>query len=252
MHTVLRAGAASVWLAMGLSPCFAAGRALGRELTGLPDAALCGAGAVAAVVGLRTLLGPSGRGWVAVQVGLIAAHVSVLAVHQPMLLVHPYGMLTKCLPWMALIAVSGRAERQGLDEGCRSWLRAGVGLIWITEGLLPKLLFQQPLELDVVAGSGLVPFDPALFLVLLGLTQIVSGLLVWTARDALLRLVLTAQLGALLVLPVLVAWSDPTLWIHPLAPLAKNLPILVGSGLLLVRPPTAWRFSGFARAMPTS
>jgi hypothetical protein len=104
-----------------------------------------------------------------------------------------------------------------------------MALIWITEGLFPKLLFQQPMELAVVANSGLVPISAPAFLSFLGFAQLASGVLALVLRGRLLRWLLIAQVAALVVLPALVSWQDPMLWFHPFGPMTKNLPILFGT-----------------------
>jgi hypothetical protein len=110
-----------------------------------------------------------------------------------------------------------------------------MACVWLTEGLFPKLLFQQPLELAVVAGSGLVPMDPSRFLVLLGAAQILSGVAALVLRGRPLRWLLGAQVAALVVLPLLVSWQAPSLWFHPYGPLTKNLPIIAGTLVALWR-----------------
>ncbi|MEW5743473.1 MAG: DoxX-like family protein [Myxococcota bacterium] len=40
---------------------------------------------------------------------------------------------------------------------------------------------------------------------------------------------MSAQVAALVVLPVLVGWQDPTLFVHPFGPLTKNLPVIAGT-----------------------
>jgi hypothetical protein len=72
----------------------------------------------------------------------------------------------------------------------------------------------------------------------MGLVQLASGVAVLALEGGGLRAVLACQALGLLVLPILVAWQDPRLLVHPFAPLVKNLPILVGTGVLWCRP---WR-----------
>jgi len=45
--------------------------------------------------------------------------------------------------------------------------RVALGVVWILEGLLPKLLFVAPAELELVARSGLVVVTPTFTLDLL-------------------------------------------------------------------------------------
>jgi hypothetical protein len=229
---------AFVWLATGvlvLHPYYRAvgGAWLARLRLG-PWAmwATCGA---EVALGLRLCFGPP-RAWlVAVQLGAVGAFTLVLAVLEPTLLADPFGALTKNVPLAAVVGTAWVVAREGWTARARRLLRAGMAVVWITEGLVPKILFQQPHELEVVAGSGLVPMDPALFLRLLGAAQVGSGVAaLLLPRGRLLRALWGCQLAALAVLPVLVSLHDPLLWVHPFGPLIKNVPILAGT-LALVR-----------------
>lgn len=53
--------------------------------------------------------------------------------------------------------------------------------------------------------------------------DLLLGLLMWL-RPA--RWVYLAALGMTLAMTVIGTWVDPALWLHPLGPLSKNLPIL--------------------------
>lgn len=186
-------------------------------------------------LGLRVALGPA-DGWLAaLQLGMIGFFTAALAWADPMLLAHPFGVLSKNLPLAALILVGWRVERDGWTPGALWLLRAGMAAIWLTEGIVPKIIFQQPMERAVVAGSGLVPIDPGTFLVIMGLLQAASGVAALVLRGRPLRLVLCCQLLGLVFLPLLVAWQDPLLWVHPFGPLTKNVPILAGTWLVLQR-----------------
>lgn len=170
------------------------------------------------------------RWWLmAVQVGGVSVFTIILAALEPMLLVHPFGVLSKNYPFLALAVATWLLGREGFSARALWTLRGGMALVWITEGIFPKLLFQQPLELAVVEGSGLVPMSASRFLMLLGVAQAVSGVLALVLKGAPLRWLLLAQLAALVVLPTLVSWQDPLLWFHPFGPLTKNLPVIAGT-----------------------
>lgn len=53
--------------------------------------------------------------------------------------------------------------------------------------------------------------------------DLLLGLLMWL-RPA--RWVYLAALGMTLAMTIIGTWVDPALWLHPLGPLSKNLPIL--------------------------
>lgn len=236
-----RWGIAFVWLATGLLVLHPDYRAIGAvqlDAIGLPHWLMWATCAFEVALGLRVARGPSSGGVTALQLGMIGAFTLILAASDPALLVHPMGVLTKNLPLMALIGVAFLIERDGWSPRAEWLLRGGMAVIWVTEGLFPKVLFQQPMELEIVAGSGLVPVDPGAFLVFMGLCQVASGVVVLVARGGLRSFVLGGQLAALVALPLLVGWQEPGLFVHPFGPLTKNAPILAGTlGLLLLSTP---------------
>ena len=228
----MKAGAASIWFTTALGVLHPYYREVGHawlSRLGLPDALMWLTCAGELALGVLVLVLPP-RGWLAlVQVGLVAGFTVILAALEPMLLAHPFGVLSKNLPFVALVVATWLAAREGWTP--RAWwtLRAGMAFVWVTEGLVPKVFFQQPMELAVVANSGLVPLSPATFLALLGLAQAASGGLALVLRGRWLVALLAAQVAALVVLPALVSWQDPRLWFHPFGPMTKNLPILAGT-----------------------
>ena len=234
----LSVSVAIVWLATGFLVLHPHYRSVGgAELArlGLPRFLMPLTCAAEVAIGLRVALGRPVTWLVALQVAMVAGFTAILGATQPALLVHPFGILTKNIPLVAVLVTSWLLDREGWTGRAVWVLRAGMAAIWITEGLLPKILFQQPLELAVVAGSGLVPIDPARFLTLLGVAQISSGVLALTLRGRWLRFVLWAQVAALVLLPLLVSWQDPLLWVHPFGPMTKNFPIVAGTALLAFR-----------------
>ncbi|MEW5739701.1 MAG: DoxX-like family protein, partial [Myxococcota bacterium] len=174
----LKAGTASIWLTTALGVLHPSYRAIGHEWLsrlGLPDWLMWLTCAGELVLGVLILALPP-RWWLmAAQVGAVTVFTVLLAWLEPMLLVHPFGVLSKNYPFLALVVATWLVGREGFSPRALWTLRGGMALVWITEGLFPKLLFQQPLELAVVEGSGLVPFSASMFLVLLGLAQLASG-----------------------------------------------------------------------------
>lgn len=85
--------------------------------------------------------------------------------------------------------------------------RWSLGLVWIWEGLIPKILWPTVMQTETVERSGLFWPDPERFLQGLGLAMIVAGVILcvgWMERLA----VLTATL-AMGVLIVLVLGNHP-------------------------------------------
>ena len=165
----------------------------------------------------------------------------LLAVAEPMLLVHPLGVLSKNLPFLLVVGVVWLTERGSWDARAVWLLRIAMAVVWITEGVLPKLIFQQSWELNLALKLGL-PGDPAVFIAGLGILQALSGVLVlvlpwrWAAGSTRprrwLRRLLFAQFAALLCLPIMVMALEPEWLLHPFGPLTKNAPLLVGTWIL--------------------
>lgn len=233
----LRASIAVVWLTTGCFVVFPQYRAIGGAYLaemGLPDALMFFTCAAEVLLGLRLLLRPTGGLLTALQLILVVAFTIILAAVEPRLLVHPLGMLSKNLPLLVVIGVVFEMERHGPTPRALAALRFGMAVVWLTEGIFPKLLFQHPWELGLVARLHL-PGDPSLLVGGLGVVQALSGIAALTLRGSALRLVLGAQLLALVVLPCMVSVMDPVFLIHPFGPLTKNAPILVGTYILFRR-----------------
>jgi hypothetical protein len=120
--------------------------------------------------------------------------------------------------------------------------RGVLGFIWIYQGVFPKLLFQDGGELDILRASGLVAGVEPRVLTVVGLAEVVFGVLLltlWRARS--LFLVNILLLG-LLVLGA--AFSQPRLLVAPFNPVTLNLAMVglgVAGSLSSARLPTARR-----------
>lgn len=233
----LRAGTASIWLLTALGVLHPYYREVGHAYLaqlGLPDALMWLACAGELALALIILTVRPATWLMAAQVAGVAFFTLVLGALEPMLLVHPYGVLSKNYPFVALVVTTWLVSREGWSARATWWLRGGMALVWVTEGLFPKVFFQQPLELAVVAGAG-VPMSPGVFLMLLGVAQAASGVLAVVLKGPLLRALVAFQAASLIILPLAVSWQDPTLWFHPFGPMTKNVPILFGTLLVVHR-----------------
>lgn len=226
---IVRAGIASIWFLTGVLVLHPTYRQVGGQWLdriGMPHWLMFGTCAAEVLLALWIVLGRQTALLCGLQAAMVLGFTTILAVAEPMLLVHPFGMLSKNLPLLLLVATAFVVEREGWTPRAVWLLRVAAAVPWVTEGLLPKVLFQQQSELDVVRASGLVPFDAGRFLLLMGAAQVASGLLALRLRGRPLRGLLLCQAAALVVLPVLVTLDDPSPWVHPFGPLTKNLPIL--------------------------
>lgn len=117
--------------------------------------------------------------------------------------------------------------------------RRSLGLVWLYEGLVPKLLFSSshPEQTALVAQSAFMWHSPAATLALLGVVQVMIGVVLligWREREA--------ALGATLfmgVLIVLVAAGRPGMLTDPFGALAKDLCLIACAAILWILPPAA-------------
>lgn len=102
-----------------------------------------------------------------------------------------------------------KAERKlrslwGLKVVCR-W---SLGLVWIWEGLVPKILWNTDVQTELVISSGLYWPDPEGFLVILGVAMMIAGLIIcvgWMERAA----VMVATISVMILI-VLVVGNHPS------------------------------------------
>ena len=228
----MRGAVAAVWFLTGVLVLHPTYRQIGTawlSRLSAPSWLMFATCAAEVILAVRLIARPWTDSLVALQVGAIASFTVILAWMEPTLLVHPFGMLSKNLPMVGLILATRLVETEGWSGRALWTLRAGMAVVWLTEGLGPKVFFQQPLELAVVANSGLVPGDPSAFLLGLGLAQAASGVAALLLPPRAAAGLLVGQALAVILLPALVSWQDPLLWVHPFGPMTKNIPICVGS-----------------------
>lgn len=228
----LRVGVACVWILTGVlvvSPLYRAIGATYLGRLGLPLWLMPFTCVIEIGLGAWVAFQPASELVTWLQLAMVASFTLILGLLEPRLLASPFGMLTKNLPIMACVAGAYLIEKEGFTPRARAVLRVGMALIWITEGLIPKILFQQPEELIIAARSGLAWGNPSRLLYAIGAAQLVSGILALKLSNAPLRWLLGAQIAALLILPVVVSWQVPWLWFHPFGPLTKNIPIITGT-----------------------
>ena len=99
--------------------------------------------------------------------------------------------------------------------------RIALGLVWLYEGLVPKLLFIRGDEIDLVRRSGIVLGTPELTLQLLGLAQVVFAF--WLLVGFAERLAVAIATVGMTALIVLVAAGNPGMLTDPYGALIKDL-----------------------------
>ena len=101
--------------------------------------------------------------------------------------------------------------------------RISLGLVWLYEGLVPKILFlhSHPEQIALVQRSGLFWHTAEITLILLGIAQALGGLVLiigWAERLAVMTATVT-----MFVLILLVATGNPAMLTDPFGALAKDV-----------------------------
>ena len=102
--------------------------------------------------------------------------------------------------------------------------RVALALIWLYEGLVPKVLFVTPHEIDLVARSGLYWPTPRAMLWFVGGCEVLGGLWLLSGRAPRAAAALCAAL--VVVVSALCAALEPAVLYHPFGGLSKNLALL--------------------------
>jgi uncharacterized membrane protein YphA (DoxX/SURF4 family) len=99
--------------------------------------------------------------------------------------------------------------------------RVALGLVWLYEGLVPKILFLRAGEIGLVQASHLVWRTSQLTLQILGVAQMLVGL--WLIIGFAERTAVFIATTSMLILIALVASGNPSMLIDPYGALVKDL-----------------------------
>jgi uncharacterized membrane protein YphA (DoxX/SURF4 family) len=99
--------------------------------------------------------------------------------------------------------------------------RSALGIVWLYEGLVPKILFLRADEIDLVQKSHLLWRTPQLTLQLVGIAQILVG--VWLIVGFGERVAVFVATSWMLILIILVAGGNPSMLTDPYGALVKDL-----------------------------
>jgi hypothetical protein len=108
--------------------------------------------------------------------------------------------------------------------------RLTLALVWFLEGLIPKLLYVHAAEVDLVRRSQIWLGSPELTLALLGLVEMIAGLVLFAGYRERLAMIVTS--GAIAALTFLVLLYDPFAFSDPYGGLIKNLALIIGGAVV--------------------
>lgn len=149
-----------------------------------------------------------------------------------------------CADARPFAAVLGRAPRPATAFVAepRSWrralalastlpmLRASIALLWIVTGLLSLGIYPVADSLELLARSGVPPALRAPALYAAAVLDIALGCAVLLQRGR--RAVWLAQAVLIVAYTTIITWKLPEFWLHPYAPVLKNIPLLAALGVL--------------------
>ena len=124
-------------------------------------------------------------------------------------------------------------------KAARIICRLALGFVWLYEGLVPKLLFVRPDQIDLVRRSGLYFGTPEFFLQLLGVAQVVCAL--WLLAGFAERLAVFIATVGMIVLIVLVARANPAMLTDPYGALIKDLCLIACAFTVWSLSPWRWK-----------
>lgn len=125
---------------------------------------------------------------------------------------------------------------QAVIDRVRIISRTALGLVWLYEGLIPKLLFPRLEQTELVRNSGLSFGAPELTLQAMGIAQLLVGL--WLLSGIAERIAAAFATAWMCVLIVLVARGNPAMLTDPFGALAKDLCLIACAYNVWVLSPT--------------
>ena len=127
--------------------------------------------------------------------------------------------------------------------------RIALGLVWLYEGLVPKILFLRSDEIELVRRSHLVWGTPELTLQIMGWAQIAVG--IWLLIGIAERAAVFVATAWMSILIVLVASGNPGMLADPYGALVKDLCLFACAITVWMLAPSCDASCGELTASPT-
>lgn len=111
-------------------------------------------------------------------------------------------------------------------------LRHALGLMWVWSGLTSAFFYPQADSFALLTQVGITGWAAPLALYGASLLDVLLGLAFLCGYRV--KAAAWAQLAVMFGYSAVIAWHLPVFWLHPFAPLAKNLPLAVATLIILV------------------
>ncbi len=105
----------------------------------------------------------------------------------------------------------------------RPLLRLSIGFIWIFSGVISLIPWTLPISIDLMTKAQIPTSLQSLFLYLLSGIDIVLGLA--TLLNFRLLIIGSIECALIFVYTLFISFLLPEYWLHPFAPMAKNIPL---------------------------
>lgn len=109
-------------------------------------------------------------------------------------------------------------------------LRYSIALLWILTGIISLGIYPIESSKELLARAGIVSNWQEPLLYLAALLDIAFGIATLWAR---LKWIWYAQIATIVFYSAVIAWKLPEFWLHPYAPMLKNIPLLAAIYLLM-------------------
>lgn len=108
---------------------------------------------------------------------------------------------------------------------------SALGLVWIYQGLIPKLLFTDTGEIEILKQSGLFTGNEKSVLTFIGWTEILFGLTILFIHK---KSIHTINIIALLLLSAAAIFSNAIIFTFPFNPFSLNISMIVISMIAIL------------------
>lgn len=133
-------------------------------------------------------------------------------------------------PPATFIADASRWRRELALEWTLPLLRQAIALLWIVTGLLSLGIYPVEESLELLARSGVPELLRAPALYGAALLDIALGCAVLAIRGS--RWLWAAQTLLIVGYTAIITWKLPEFWLHPYAPILKNIPLLAAIAVI--------------------
>jgi hypothetical protein len=108
---------------------------------------------------------------------------------------------------------------------------ASLSLVWIYQGLIPKLLFSNTGEIEILKQSGVFTGNEKNVLTFIGWAEILFGLIIFFVHKKLIHII---NITALLLLSAAALFSNATIFTFPFNPFSLNISMIAISMIAIL------------------